>query len=161
MDHMRIRTGNDFAMTPDQALAMLADPVFWRAVALLSHPVEFQVDADDARVRTRRTLHSDPSIVSVTGPVITIVDEIAWEDRDGEVRVGQASAHVEGLPATMAGTVRLHPGGRGTLLDYDGELAIRVPLFGSVLERRAAPVLKEAIVLQQQVADAWQARPSQ
>ena len=156
---MRIRTGNDFACTPAQAYAMLTDPAFWRAVADASHPLSYDVSVDGRRVRTRRVLPSDPSVAKITGPTITIVDEIFWDDSGGDERYGLASVEVEGLPASigaaMGGTVWLHAGGRGALLDYEGDLDVAVPLIGPLLERRAAAVLTEAIGLQQQVADAW------
>ena len=161
---MRIRTANDFACPPAQAFAMLTDPAFWSAVAEASHPLSYDVSVDGPRVRTRRVLPSEPSVAKITGPTSVIVDEIVWADSAGDERYGLAGAEVEGLPAALAvamnGTVWLHAGGRGTLLDYEGDLKVDVPLVGLLLERRAAGVLNEAIALQQQVADAWQTQPS-
>jgi hypothetical protein len=83
-----------------------------------------------------------------------VVDEIIWEAEpvDGGRR-GAAHITVEGLPAELLGTVTLAPGGKGSVLTYDGELTVSVPFLGPSLARQAAPLLLEALEIQQRVGD--------
>ncbi len=155
---MRIHANNDFAATTDQVFAMLTDRVFLSANALASDPVTHDVSVDGATTRTRRVMNSPSVVARLAGPTMAIIDQITWAAPDGDRRSGVTQISVEGLPAHLDGTVVLRPGGRGTLLDYDGELSVDVPLIGPSLAKQAAPLLLEALTLQQQVGDAYLAR---
>jgi hypothetical protein len=96
-----------------------------------------------------------PSVVArLAGPTMAVVDEITWAAAplDGDRR-GTAHISVEGLPAELVGTVTLAPGGRGSVLSYDGELTVKVPVLGPGLAKQAAPLLLEALEIQQRVGD--------
>jgi hypothetical protein len=58
----------------------------------------------------------------------------------------------------LAGTVTLLPGGRGSVLTYAGELTVRIPVLGPGLAKQAAPLLLEALEIQQRVGDEFLAR---
>lgn len=153
---MKLRLRNSFAMTVPAAYAMLTDPAFAQAVARASRPLSFDVQADGLCLRTRRTLSASDSVLrALAGPTVTIIDEIAWDPPSGAEHTGHASVRVERLPGGLSARIRLHAGGPGALLDYDGRLDVTVPVIGSAIERQAAPLLRHAIALQQQVADTW------
>ncbi len=152
---MQIHASNDFAAEPEQVYAMLTDRVFLRANALASHPLEHSVSVDGAVTKTRRVMPTPSVAARLAGPRMAIVDEITWAPAHAGVRTGAALIEVEGLPAKLVGTVRLSPGGRGTLLSYDGDFTVTVPILGPSLTRQAAPLLLEAIELQQQVGDEY------
>ena len=152
---MKLRLRNDFALPVPDAYAMLTDPAFAQAVARASEPLSYDVQVDGRSVRIRRTLASNPMVRAVTGPTVTIVDEMCWDAPVGDERTGHASVRVEKLPGELSARVRLHAGGRGSLLDYDGDLEVSVRLVGHLIERQAAPILRQALALQQDVADAW------
>lgn len=157
---MQIHASNDFAATPEQVYAMLTDRVFLRANALASDPLDHDVDVEGPVTRTRRVLHTPSVAARLAGPRMAIIDQITWSPAEADVRTGQALVEVEGLPAKLVGTVRLAPGGRGTLLTYEGEFGVDVPLLGPSLARQAAPLLLEALELQQKVGDQYlAARP--
>ncbi|MBN9103401.1 MAG: DUF2505 domain-containing protein [Propionibacteriaceae bacterium] len=156
---MRIHATNDFAADVPTAFAMLTDPVFLRATCLVTDPLEHSVAVEGPVTRTRRVMPT-PSVVSrLAGPTMAVVDQITWHPDGGTgTRAGDALITVEGLPAKLVGTVRLQPGGRGAVLDYDGELTVDVPLLGPSLAKQAAPLLIEALELQQRVGDQFLTR---
>jgi hypothetical protein len=155
---MQIHASNDFAATSDAVFAMLTDRVFLRANALATEPLEHEVSVDGLTTTTRRVMPSPSVVARFTGPTLAVVDEIRWDPPNGAVRTGVVTITVEGMPAGLVGTVRLSPGGRGTVLDYVGELTVDVPLLGPSLAKQAAPVLLEALEMQQQVGDAFLAK---
>ena len=152
---MKLRLRNDFAMSVADAYAMLTDPEFARAVAAASKPLSYDVRADGLSLRVRRTMAADSVVRALTGPTVTILDEITWDPPSGVEHTGSARVRVEKLPGELSARLRLHAGGRGALLDYDGELQVAVPVVGAAIERKAAPILRQAITLQQSVADTW------
>ena len=153
---MDISATNDFAATPEQVFAMLTDPDFLERVCQATDPLEYEVYVEGARAGTRRVMRSPSSVTTFTGPTMTVRDEIVWHPAaTGGHRTGAASIKVEGLPVGLHGTVRLAPGGRGTVLGYTGALKVGIPFVGPRLETQAAPALLEALNVQQRVGDDW------
>lgn len=158
---MEIHARNDFAASPDQVFEMLTDRVFLTAVCLASEPQAHQVSVEGALTRTRRVMPAPSAVAKLTGPTLAIIDEIQWDPPTTDSRTGAARITVEGLPAGLVGTVQLSPGGRGTILDYRGELTVSVPLIGPGLAKQAAPLLLDALALQQRVGDEYLTDSSQ
>ncbi len=156
---MEIHATNDFAASVTDAFAMLTDKVFLRAVCLATDPIEHSVEVDGLRTSTRRVMPTPSVVARLAGPTMAVVDEIAWEpgQADGG-RQGAAHITVEGLPAELVGRVTLRPGGRGSVLSYNGELTVNVPFLGPGLARQAAPLLLEALEIQQRVGNEFLAR---
>jgi hypothetical protein len=156
---MRIHAINDFAADVPTVFGMLTDPVFLRATCLASEPLEHSVSVEGPVTRTRRVMPTPSVVARLAGPTMAVVDQITWQPDDGTGRrAGDALITVEGLPARLVGTVRLEPGGRGAVLDYDGELTVDVPFLGPSLAKQAAPLLLEALEIQQRVGDRLLAR---
>lgn len=152
MGGMQIHATNDFAAPVDEVFVMLIDRVFLRAVCLATDPLEHQVEVDGLRTATRRVMPTPSVVARLAGPTMAVVDEITWEPSVVEGgRRGAAHITVEGLPAELVGAVTLLPGGSGSVLTYDGELSVKVPLLGPGLARQAAPLLLEALEIQQRV----------
>jgi len=151
---MQIHAINDFAAPVETVFAMMTDRVFLRAVCLATDPVEHDVTVEGLQTSTRRVLPTPSVVKRFAGPTLTIVDHITWDAAavDG-IRNGKTLVSVEGMPAQVVGTVTLAPGGRGSLLTYEGELTIRVPVLGAGLARQAAPALLDALNVQQRVGD--------
>lgn len=156
---MRIHATNDFAADVPTVFAMLTDPVFLRATCLVSEPLEHSVAVEGLATRTRRVMPTPSVVARLAGPTMAVVDQITWHADGGTGRrEGDALITVEGLPAKLVGSVRLEPGGRGALLDYDGELTVDVPLLGPTLAKQAAPLLVEALEIQQRVGNEYLTR---
>lgn len=155
---MQIHARNDFAATPDQVFAMLTDRVFLRATCLASDPHEHEVSVEGMVARTRRVVTSPSAVAALAGPRMTVIDQITWGPLDGGIRHGSTLIDVLGLPAKLVGKVQLAPGGRGTVLDYAGELTVSLPIIGSSLAKQAAPFLLEALEIQQRVGEQYLAK---
>lgn len=153
---MQIHATNDFAASVAEVFAMLTDRVFLRAVCLATDPLDHQVVVDGLRTTTRRVLPTPSMVSRLAGPKMTVVDEIVWDaDATNGGRQGAAHITVEGLPAELIGTVSLAAAGRGALLTYAGELNVHIPLLGPGLAQQAAPLLLEALEIQQRVGEEY------
>jgi hypothetical protein len=156
MGAMEIHATNDFAAPVPVVFAMFTDRVFLRAVCLASDPLEHEVSVEGLHTRSRRVLPTPSVVAKLAGPRMGVVDEITWDpDEVDGVRRGAAHITVEGMPAELVGAVSLAPGGRGSLLTYEGDLTVKVPVLGPKLARQAAPLLLGALELQQRVGDEY------
>ncbi|MFZ0531173.1 MAG: DUF2505 domain-containing protein [Propionicimonas sp.] len=153
---MQIHAINDFAASVPEVFAMLTDRVFLRAVCLASEPIEHDVSVAGLETSTRRVMPSPSSVKRLAGPTMTVIDRIRWRAGDDPSgRSGETLVAVAGLPVELVGTVVLAGGGRGAVLTYDGELSVRIPVLGPGLAKQAAPLLLEALRLQQRVGDEY------
>lgn len=151
---MEIHATNDFDASVPTVFTMLTDPEFLKAVCQATEPLEYSVSATSERTATRRVMTAPSVATRFTGPTIAVSEEITWLADDGSgIRHGEANISVDGMPAKLLGKVRLSPGGRGVLLNYDGDLSVDIPLIGPGLAKQAAPLLLEALKIQQQVGD--------
>ncbi len=158
MNLMLIHATNDFAAEVPIVFEMLLDPVFLRATCLAANPLDHSVSVDGLHTSSTRVLPTPSVAARFTGPTISVTDEIVWNSAEELPRTGSARVRVDGLPAELRGTVSLAPGGRGSVLTYDGNFEIKIPVLGPSLAKQAAPVLLEALELQQQVGDQYLAR---
>jgi len=58
----------------------------------------------------------------------------------------------------MRARLRLTPGGKGSVVDLNGELKVNIPFVGKKMEQGAAPAVLAGFRTQQQVGDRWLAR---
>lgn len=154
---MHIIATHDLPQAPDAAFRMLTDRSFLDAVCAATEPLEYTVFVNGLQTGSRRVMPNHPSIKRFTGSTITVTDEIAWEPdptSDGSRR-GKTRVAVAGMPVELLGTATLSANGAGSLLVYEGELTVAIPLLGPGLEKQAAPLLVEALDVQQQVAQTW------
>jgi hypothetical protein len=158
MNPMLIHATNDFAAEVPTVFAMFLDPVFLRAACLAAEPLDSSVRVDGLHTSSTRVLPTPSVAARFTGATMSITDEIIWADGDGPTRTGSARITVDGLPAQLLGSVTLEPGGRGSILTYDGNFEIKIPVFGPSLAKQAAPILLEALDLQQKVGDQYLTR---
>lgn len=156
MAPMRIHARNDFAADPATTHAMLSDPVFLGEVCVASGDLEHRVDATPHLSAVERTMRTPSAVSGLLGESLTLLQALRWNapDADG-ARTGRLELTVKGMPARAEVEVNLRPGGRGTLIDFDGEFTIKVPLVGKSLEAKAAPALTEGFSMQQRVGDRW------
>ncbi len=161
MDGMQLTAQQDFAAQPSQVAAMLIDRVFLERVCVASEAEKHSVTVDGAHTTVSRTLPAPSSVTKFTGSTVTILEDLVWSEAaaDGS-RTARFSLKVQGLPVEMLGTARLAPGGRGTRVDYSGDLTVNIPFVGKKLEQSAAPAVLDGIGLQQRVGDDWLAGTS-
>jgi hypothetical protein len=156
MGGMQLTAQQDFAAEPSQIAAMLTDSAFLEKVCLASDAEKHSVTVDGAHTTVSRTLPAPSSISKFTGSTITIVEDLVWSDAASDwSRTAKLTLGVPGLPVEMLGTARMYAGGKGTRVDYAGDLSVNIPFVGKKLEQSAAPAVLDGIGLQQRVGDAW------
>lgn len=156
MARMRINARNDFAADPVTTHAMLSDPAFLGEVCVASGDLAHRVDAVPTLSAVERTIRTPSAVQKLLGDTLTLLQELRWGEAayDGS-RTGTLVLTVQGMPARAEVGVQLQPGGRGTVIDFDGEFTINVPFVGKSMEAKAAPALTEGFSVQQQVGDRW------
>ncbi len=163
---MRITTSYEYAASPQDVFAMMADPAFQAAKCEATHPLSHTesvaAKGDQTEIVTARVLPTDsfPDFAkSMIGPKIRVTETIVWSRAsvDGS-RTGTITIAIGDAPIGMVGTLRLGPGGTGTRVDVDGELKARIPLLGGKIEKVAEGPVRAAIDKEQEVGRAWLAR---
>ena len=156
MGGMQLTAQQDFAAEPSKVAAMLTDRVFLEKVCVASEAEKHSVTVDGAHTTVSRTLPAPSSIAKFTGSTITIVEDLVWSAAasDGS-RTATFTLGVPGLPVEMLGTARMYVGGKGTRVDYAGDLSVNIPFIGKKLEQSAAPAVLDGLGLQQRVGDDW------
>lgn len=153
---MQIDATNDFAAPPARVYAMMTDPEFLEMVCRATDPIEYEVWVRGRETGTRRVLPAPSTVTAITGPTITVRDQIDWAEETGPgTRSGATTVTVEGLPVQLKGSVAMIPTEHGTRLTYAGLLTVHIPLFGPKLARQAAPALVEALAVQERVGAAY------
>ena len=156
MDGMQLTAQQDFAAQPSQVAAMLIDRAFLEKVCIASEAEKHSVIVDGPHTTVTRTLPAPSAVTKFTGSTITIQEDLVWSPpaADGS-RTASFTLTVPGLPVEMLGTARLEAGGKGTRVDYSGDLVVNIPFVGKKLEQSAAPAVLDGIGLQQRVGTDW------
>jgi uncharacterized protein YndB with AHSA1/START domain len=156
---MDISSRLEFAAAPAEVYTMLTDQAYLEEVCVASHSVSYEASVDGNKTHTSRGLPAPESAARFTGPVLTVVDNTTWGDAaaDGS-RTADVRLTVAGQPVTMTATMRLTPGGKGSVVELTGELKVAIPLIGKKMEQAAAPAVLAGFRTQQQVGDQWLAR---
>lgn len=158
---MDISTGLDFAAAPADVFAMMTNQQYQEQVCVASEAIRYQVSVAGPTTHTSRTLPAPDSAARFTGPQLTVVEDIAWNEAESDgARPGSLTMTVQGQPVTLRGQLRLAPGGRGTTVTLTGELKVAIPLLGRKLEQAAAPAVLAGFNTQQQVGDRWLSDPA-
>lgn len=156
MDGMQLTAQQDFAAAPADVAAMLTDRAFLEKVCEASEALKHSVTVEGTHTTVSRTLKAPSAAAKFTGETITIVEDVRWSQAAANgSRTGALLLTVPGLPVEMKGTIALAPGGKGTRVDYAGDLNVNIPFVGKKLEQSAAPAVLEGITLQQRVGDDW------
>jgi Protein of unknown function (DUF2505) len=156
---MDITARLDFAADPGRVYAMMTDQKYLEEVCVASDSLSYAATVADSSTRTSRTLPAPDSAARFTGPELTVTEEVSWgaAGSDGS-RTAEMRMTVLGQPVNLKGTLKLAPGGRGTVVALAGELKVAIPLLGRKLEESAAPAVLAGFRKQQQVGDDWLAR---
>ena len=160
---MKISATVDYAATPHEVFAMLADEDFQArkcaATGALSHSVSISAQGDRTVIVSSRDLPTEdfPDFVrSIVGATLAVTETQDWGPAgpDGG-RQGTLTVDIAGAPIDLAGTLSLAPGGQGSVEFVEGDLKARIPLIGGKIERAAAPAIESAIKVEQETGQAW------
>jgi hypothetical protein len=156
MSAMNISSHLDFAARPADVYTMMTDPKYLEEVCAASGSLSYNVSVEGSTTRTSRTLPAPESAARFTGPQLTVNDEIVWGEPSSEgARTATVSMTVLGQPVAFKGSQQLSAGGRGSVVDVNGELKVAIPLLGRKLEESASPAVTAGYRTQQQVGDRW------
>jgi hypothetical protein len=153
-----------YVADPAAVFAMIIDEEFLAkklvATGALSHEVSVKANPDGgASVRTEQVLPADvPDFARrFVGETIRVRQTDVWgpPSADGS-RDGTFTVEIAGMPATMAGTLRLEPvGGGGSVERFAGMIKVSIPLVGGRLEGLAADAVRAAVETEGRVGRAW------
>ena len=133
---MDISTSLDFAAEPDGVFAMMTDQAFLEEVCVASQSISYDVSVTGRRPRPPGHW-PPPSAARFTGAELTVNEEVAWGGAGaGGARAADLTMTVLGQPVTLKGRLELAPGGRGTVVELNGELKVAIPLLGRSSSRR-------------------------
>src|SRR5665648_178986 len=120
---MRISAIIDYAATPQDVFAMLADEEFQNrkcaATGARRHMVSVRAQGERTIIVSTRDLPADdfPHFVrSMVGDTLTVTETQDWgtPGTDG-ARKGRLTVDIAGAPIDLAGNLSLAPGGRGAV----------------------------------------------
>lgn len=160
---MNISHSHDFPASPDDVLGLLSDESFARArsdAAGASH-AEVIVDGTPATgfsVSTRQAVpaSSIPSeFRSFVGSDLDVRYTQVWDPATADARTGTFAVEILGAPGHASGTLRLDPDGDTTRFTADGDVSVRVPLVGPMIEKAVAAAVLKSLRQELSVADEW------
>ncbi len=156
---MKITARHTYDADPATVYAMLTDADWLAAVAQRSGAVRHEADVDGDSTRLTVALPAPSQVQRFTGDEFVVHVDQNWGKAatDGG-RSGDLQISVEKMPATMTGTATLKPSGERTVVDYDGDLEVRIPILGRKFEEAAAPYVKKVLDVQQTVGKSWLAK---
>jgi hypothetical protein len=153
---MDISSTAQFPANPDRVYAMMTDSAYLEEVCRATHARASEVSVDGSTTKTSRRLPAPALAAKFTGPELTVVEEISWDQAGSDGgRSGRVKMTVTGQPVTLNGKVSLAPGGPGTVATLTGELKVSIPLVGKKMEEAAAPAVLAGFRAQEKVAASW------
>ncbi|MGY1977075.1 DUF2505 domain-containing protein [Nocardia gipuzkoensis] len=137
-----------YSHPPAAVRAAFADEQFWKnRIAEVGGPgarlESVTVSGDQVRVEMVQAIAAEklpPAITAVRPGDLTIP---RVEDWTGDHATFEA--RVDGAPAEVRGTITLAADGSGTVATTDGTIEVKIPLFGSKIEKAIAEHLTELL----------------
>ncbi|MET0695321.1 MAG: DUF2505 domain-containing protein [Propionibacteriaceae bacterium] len=156
---MDISSRLEFAAAPADVYAMMTDKAYLEEVCEASRSLSYDASVDGNVTHTSRQLPAPESAARFTGPTLTVKDDTTWGEAaaDGS-RTAAVALSVLGQPVNMKATMRLTPGGKGSVIELSGELKVAIPFIGKKMEQASAPAVLAGFRTQQQVGDRWLAK---
>ncbi|MFE3291317.1 DUF2505 domain-containing protein [Rhodococcus sp. NPDC059234] len=97
-----------------------------------------------------------PAVVTKVRPgdlVITRTE--TWGPLTGDSSAGTFTARVDGVPATLTGTMTLAADGTGTILTMEGKVEVKLPLIGGRIESAIADQVSELLDNENEFTARW------
>ncbi|MBF6227540.1 DUF2505 domain-containing protein [Nocardia abscessus] len=147
-----------YSHPPAAVRAAFADEQFWKdRIAEVGGPgarlESITVSGDQVRVEMVQAIAAEklpPAITAVRPGDLTIPRVEDWTgDHAG------FEARVDGAPAEVRGTITLTADGSGTVATTDGTIEVKIPLFGSKIEKAIAEHLTELLKNEAEFTGNW------
>ncbi len=160
---MKIDTQITYAADPTTVAAMTADRGFQElkcaATGALSYSVDISHSGERTVITTTRMMPTDgfPDFAkSIVGDKLEVVEVDDWGPADGSGnRDGTISVTIANAPLKFTGVLRLAATDGGSAANIDGDLKAAIPLFGSKIEKAAAPAIVAAVRAEEKTAATW------
>lgn len=141
--------------------AMIIDPRFQTRRSKVGRPQHAEVSVvpgpgDGATVTLTRKMAIDlPAFIKkVAKPTFTLTEVQTWPDAGpagAQGRTGSLRATVAGYSGGTTGALRLAENAGVTTVTIDAEIAVKIPLVGSKIEKVAAGMLDKLLSRDQQI----------
>ncbi len=159
---MELREVLEYDAPPDRVFEMLCDAA-WRekvceAQRAESWDVAIDAVGDQAWITVVRVLPAQvPDVVkSMVGRTIETVQTEKWGPAGaGGSRRAEFHVQVKGQPATVTGEVRLEPVGGGSRQTVVGEVRVKIPFVGRLIEPEIAKAIRAGITVEQRLGAAY------
>lgn len=152
---MHITTSHEFAADPQTVYRMLNSEEFLTMVAKEVRADQYSIDVGSDLTVLHAEVAAPQQARRFTGERLIINLTSKWVPAGPHAYRGSLDVDVDRMPASLSGTGDLHAGGKGTVVDYEADFAINIPLLGKKLEQVAAPYVRSVIDVQQKVGNAY------
>lgn len=148
-----------------EVFRMLCTPAFQEQKCQDAGAITWQVaveeSEDGAVVRTTRKMPTNdfPAILRKFVPHgVTSTETITWGPAaaDGS-RTADLKVGIHGVPARMAGTIRLVADGAGTTIEVDADFVAHIPVVKRKIEGASVPIILQVIDAEVLTGQAWAA----
>lgn len=151
---MRIHQVQEYRSDPATVWRTLSDEDFLAGLCRSQQADSWTVDATESASRIEVTVPAPDQVRRFVGPKLIIHQDVEWDPPTPgtPTRTGLFSVEVPGAPVRAKGTVTIEVGGVGTLVEYEGELTARIPLFGRQVEQAAGDAFLDVLTAQHRLA---------
>jgi carbon monoxide dehydrogenase subunit G len=153
---MHITQTQKYAARPERVVQMLTDADFAAAISKRVNAVSSDSQTGDRSIATTFAVATPGMAAKIAGPEITLVQKNSFDlpQADGSVH-GTIAVTVAKFPAGLTGTITIIPDGDNSLVTYNTDFTVKMPLVGPRLEKSAAPMATRAIEVGQEIGERW------
>ncbi|MFB7721942.1 DUF2505 domain-containing protein [Nocardia sp. NPDC058058] len=111
------------------------------------------INGDDVRVEMIQAIPASelpPQVTAVRPGDLVIPRTETWNGQGGTVE-----AHVDGVPATVNGSLIMREAGTGSDFTVDATIEVKIPLFGKKIEAAIQGHLTELLEREAEFTDSW------
>lgn len=156
MEGMHITSRQVFSADPATTVSMLSTRDFLDELATRAHATSHTIEIAGYTTRVQMVVPAPSEAQAFVGSSLDATTTVNWGDPDADgSRHGTFEVTVAKLPVNLSGTVTALPEGATTVVTYDGELQVRIPLLGRQIERTAAPAITQVLEYQQDIGNEW------
>nr|WP_076388415.1 DUF2505 domain-containing protein [Vaginimicrobium propionicum] len=152
---MHISTRQEYAGDPKTVFDMLTNRNFLTEVAKRVGAEEYSVEAGDNETKLHAEIPSPSQVRSFVGDTLNLRFFARWTELNDGKATAALKATVDKMPASYSGEITLYGEEDKTVLNYEADFDIHIPLIGSRLEKAAAPNAVKVLDVFQQVGDEW------
>ncbi|MFD4368638.1 DUF2505 domain-containing protein [Rhodococcus sp. NPDC058521] len=162
----RIDHSSTYPFPADKVHSALTSEQYWRdRVAEVGGDGatidEITVGDGTIAVRMRQAIAAEhlPSIVTKVRPGDLVIKRSeTWAGLNDDTATGTFSASVDGAPAKISGTKRLTGAGADSVVEFEGETTVKIPIVGGKIESAIADQILHLIDKEREFTQSWLGR---